>query len=72
MKNAKISEEERTDLARLRDELAATRQGIDVCSKAHEHLKDNVSTIDNYATGDAVQFMVSTREKTRFNRSHGA
>ena len=71
MKKAKISEEERTDLARLRDELAATRQGIEVCSKAHEHLRDNVSTIDNYATGDAVQFMVSTREKTIHGKNRG-
>ncbi|KAI4260726.1 MAG: hypothetical protein LQ352_000118 [Teloschistes flavicans] len=75
-KVANISEEERADVVRLRDELAATRQGMDICSRAHEHLKDNVSTIDNYATGDAVQFMVSTNEKTihamtRFNRSLG-
>lgn len=48
-KTANISEEERADIARLRDELAATRQGMDICSRAHEHLKDNVSTIDNYA-----------------------
>lgn len=71
MKNTKISEEEGADLARLRDELAATRQGINVCSRAHEHLKDNVSTIDNYATGDAVQFMVSTREKTIHGSNRG-
>ena len=70
-KAAIISEEERADLARLRDEWEATRQGMDICSRAHEHLKDNVSTIDNYATGDAVQFMVSTSEKTIHGQNRG-
>lgn len=70
-KVANISEEERADVVRLRDELAATRQGMDICSRAHEHLKDNVSTIDNYATGDAVQFMVSTNEKTIHGKNRG-
>ena len=68
---AAISEEERADFGRLQDELAATRQGIDICSQAHDHLKDNVSTIDNYATGDAVQFMVSTKEKTIHGKNRG-
>ncbi|KAI4285289.1 MAG: hypothetical protein L6R38_000771 [Xanthoria sp. 2 TBL-2021] len=70
-KIANISEEERADIARLRDELAATRQGMDICSRAHENLKDNVSTIENYATGDAVQFMVSTSEKTIHGKNRG-
>ena len=70
-KTANISEEERADIARLRDELAATRQGMDICSRAHEHLKDNVSIIDNYATGDAVQFMVSTSQKTIHGKNRG-
>ena len=70
-KTANISEEERADITRLRDELAATRQGMDICSRAHDHLKDEVSTIDNYATGDAVQFMVSTSEKTIHGKNRG-
>lgn len=70
-KTAKVSEEERADIARLRAELTATRQGMDICSRAHEHLKENVSTIDNYATGDAVQFMVSTSEKTIHGKNQG-
>ena len=70
-KTAIISEEERVDIARMRDELAATRQGMDICSRAQDHLKDNVSTIDNYATGDAVQFMVSTSEKTIHGKNKG-
>jgi hypothetical protein len=59
-KTAMTSEEELTDLVRLRDEWETARQCIDICSKADVHLKENISIIDNYATGDAVQFMVST------------
>ena len=54
------SDEEFADLARLREEWETARQCMDICSKADTHLKENVSVIDNYATGDAVQFMVST------------
>ena len=70
-KTAVTSEEERADLARLRDEWEATRQGMEICSKANDHLKDSVSTIDNYATGDAVQFMVSTKDKTIHGTNRG-
>lgn len=71
LKTTNISEEEHTDAARLRDKLAATRQSITICSRAHDYLKDNVSTIDNYATGDTVQFMVSTSEKTIHGKNRG-
>ena len=70
-KTAIASEDERADLARLRDEWEATRQGIEICSKAHDHLKESASTIDNYATGDAVQFMVSTNQKTIHGTNRG-
>lgn len=70
-KTAITSEEGLADLARLRDEWEATRQGMSICSRAHDHLKDNISTIDNYATGDAVQFMVSTNQKTIHGRNRG-
>ena len=53
------------------DELAATRQGIDICSHTHNQLTQNVSVIDNYATGDAVQFMVSTNERTIHGKKKG-
>ena len=59
-KTAMTSEEDIADLARLQDEWKTARQCLDICSKADNHLKENISTIDNYATGDAVQFMVST------------
>jgi hypothetical protein len=65
------SDQDRTDLARLRNEWEATRQGIEICDRASEHLKDNVSTIDNYAVGDAVQFMVSTNGKTIHGTNRG-
>ncbi|KAF4628512.1 hypothetical protein G7Y89_g9640 [Cudoniella acicularis] len=54
------SEEDLADLVRLQEEWETTCQSREICSKAEMHLKENISTIDNYATGDAVQFMVST------------
>ncbi len=65
------SEEELVDLVRLREEWDTARQCIDICSKADLHLKENISTIDNYATGDAVQFMVSTDGKTIHGKNRG-
>ncbi|PVH71501.1 hypothetical protein DL98DRAFT_553643 [Cadophora sp. DSE1049] len=57
---AMISEEDLADLLRLQEEWETTCQSREICSKAETHLKENTSVIDNYATGDAVQFMVST------------
>ncbi|KAH8799707.1 hypothetical protein F5884DRAFT_114522 [Xylogone sp. PMI_703] len=67
------SEEEHADLLRLRDEWETARQCVEICSKADMHLKENVvvTTIDNYATGDAVQFMVSTDGKTLYGKNKG-
>lgn len=59
-KTAMTSEEDLADLERLQEEWETTRQSREICSKAEMHLKENISTIDNYATGDAIQFMVST------------
>ncbi|RMZ88087.1 hypothetical protein DV736_g4683, partial [Chaetothyriales sp. CBS 134916] len=58
-----VSEDEAADLTRLYDEWETARQCINICSKADGHLKENISIIDNYATGDAIQFMVSTNGK---------
>ncbi|PKY05130.1 hypothetical protein P168DRAFT_296792 [Aspergillus campestris IBT 28561] len=55
-----ITSDDDWDLARLRDEWDTARQCIDICSKADNRLKENISTIENYATGDAAQLMVST------------
>ena len=65
------SEEDKADLARLRDEWDTTRRCMDICSKANIHLKENISKIENYATGDAVQFMVSTTGKTLHGKNQG-
>ena len=70
-KTAMTSEEELADLVRLREEWETARQCIDICSKANIHLKENISTIDNYATGDAVQFMVSTDGTILHGRNRG-
>ena len=65
------SEEDIKDLARLRDEWATTLQCRAICSEADGHLKENISIVDNYATGDAVQFMVSTNNKTIHGSNRG-
>jgi hypothetical protein len=70
---ATYSEDDLLDLTRLRDEWDTTRQCRDICSQADVRLKENVTVVDNYATGDAVQFLVSTTNKTinGRNRGHG-
>jgi hypothetical protein len=65
------SEEELADLVRLREEWETAHQCIDICSKADIHLKENITTIDNYATGDAIQFMVSTDGKIIHGKNRG-
>jgi hypothetical protein len=66
-KTTMTSEEDLADLARLQEEWETTRQSREICSKAEIHLKENISIIENYAVGDAIQFMVSTDG----NRLHG-
>jgi hypothetical protein len=70
-KAATTSDEELADLVRLRDEWETARQCMDICSKADINLKENISTIDNYATGDAVQFMISTDGNIINGRNRG-
>jgi hypothetical protein len=65
------SEEDFADLVRLQEEWETTRQSREICAKAEMHLKKNISTIDNYATGDAVQFMVSTDGNTIHGKNRG-
>jgi len=59
-KAATTSKEHLADLTRLQEEWDTTRQCQEICLKADTYLKENVSNIENYATGDAIQFMVST------------
>lgn len=70
-KTAMTSEEEHQDLTRLRDEWETPHKCMDICSKANDNLKENMSTIDNYATGDALQFMVSTTGQTINGKNRG-
>lgn len=59
------------DLTRLRDEWETTRQCMNICSTTDGHPKENVSKIDNYATGDAVQFMISTTGQVLRGKNQG-
>lgn len=70
-KTSMNSDEDIADLARLQDEWTTARQCMEICSKAEKNLKENVSNIDNYATGDALQFMVSTNGKVLHGRNRG-
>ena len=70
-KTAMTSDDELADLVRLREEWETARHCRDICSKADMHLRESSSTIDNYATGDAIQFMVSTDGKTIHGRNRG-
>ena len=54
------SQEAAADIARLRDEWESARQSVNLVSCASRDLEKSVSVIENHATGDAVQFMVST------------
>ncbi|KAK1521602.1 hypothetical protein CABS01_16506 [Colletotrichum abscissum] len=66
------SEHDVAQLARLREEWTTARQCLDICSKAESHAKENISIIDNYATGDdTVQFLVSTTGKTIHGKNRG-
>jgi hypothetical protein len=69
---ANMTQEDASNLARLREELVTTRQCRDICTKAEQHLKDNTSIIDNHATGDdAIQLLVSNSEKTIHGKNRG-
>ncbi|KAF7517933.1 hypothetical protein PCG10_000731 [Penicillium crustosum] len=70
-KTSTASQEDIAELLRLQEEWETTRQCMHICSKAGTHLDENASTIDNYATGDAIQFMVSTNEKIIHGRNRG-
>jgi hypothetical protein len=68
-----MTPEETADLVRLRDEWDSVRNCIDICSNAHNHLKDNISNIENHWEGDeTVQFLVSTNDKTIHGKNRGS
>ncbi|KAJ6024728.1 hypothetical protein N7540_005525 [Penicillium herquei] len=66
-----ISDQDAQDLSRLREEWETARQCLEICSRADTHLKESVSIIENYGTGDALQFMVSTNGKILHGKNRG-
>lgn len=71
MKTVAGSERDGAEIARLREEWENARQSLSICSEANKRLKENTSVIDNYATGDAMQFMVSTDGRTIHGKNRG-
>lgn len=67
-----MTDDEISDVTRLREESTTAHQCIDICFKADDHLKENVSVIDNHATRDnTIQFLVSTKDKTIHGQNRG-
>jgi hypothetical protein len=67
-----MTRENTKDLARLREEWETARKCRDICFEADRHLKENISVIDNHATGnEAVQFLVSNSQKTIHGKNRG-
>jgi vacuolar-type H+-ATPase subunit E/Vma4 len=59
-------------LARLREDWTTARQCRDILSEADHRLKENISVIDNHATGDeTVQLLVSNSQKTIHGKNRG-
>jgi hypothetical protein len=70
--NATMTQENTKDLARLREEWETARKCRDICFQADQQLKENISVIDNHATGnEAVQFLVSNSQKTIHGKNRG-
>jgi hypothetical protein len=70
--NTTMTQEDTAHLAGLREEWKTARQCRDICSKADQHLKENISIIDNHATGDdTVQILVSNSTKTIHGKNRG-
>jgi vacuolar-type H+-ATPase subunit E/Vma4 len=58
--------------ARLREDWTTARQCRDILSEADHRLKENISVIDNHATGDeTVQLLVSNSQKTIHGKNRG-
>ena len=68
---AGTSQENATDIANLREEWQSTRKSMDILSTASNHMEKNISIIENHATGDAVQIMVSANGKTLHGTNRG-
>jgi hypothetical protein len=67
-----MTQEDTRYLARLREEWATARKCRDICVQANQRLKENISVIDNHATGNkAVQLLVSNSQKTIHGKNRG-
>jgi hypothetical protein len=64
MKTSTTSPTEAVDIAGLRENWESTRESMEIQLKAEQYLDKEVSEIENHATVDAVQVMVSTNGKT--------
>lgn len=70
--NRATTQDDTAFLAKLQEEWTTARQCRDICFKADQHLKENISVIDNHATGDeTVQFLVSSSQKTIHGKNRG-
>ncbi|PVH68117.1 hypothetical protein DL98DRAFT_235877 [Cadophora sp. DSE1049] len=70
-KTGTVSEEDVTNIQRLQESLGAIYQSARILSGAGTSLKENISTIENYATGDALQLAVSTSGKVIRGKNSG-
>jgi hypothetical protein len=70
--SATMTQEDTRYLGRLREEWTTARKCRDICFQANQHLKENISVIDNHATGnEAVQLLVSNSQKTIHGKNRG-
>lgn len=70
--NATLTHQDTTYLAGLREEWDTARKCRDILALANQNLKENISVIDNHATGNkAVQMLVSNSEKTIHGKNRG-
>lgn len=67
-----MAQEDTRDLAGLREGWKTARKCRDICLQADQQLKENISVIDNHATGnEPVQFLVSNGQKTIHGKNRG-
>ncbi|KAK0706251.1 hypothetical protein B0T26DRAFT_755775 [Lasiosphaeria miniovina] len=65
-------EEESVMLSQLQAEWESVRKSLQLCSQSNTNLNENISVIDNFATGDdAIQFLVSTNDKPIRGQNRG-
>lgn len=71
MGSAAASPSNGAEIARLRSEWESTHKQMDILSKAEVKLKETVSVINNRATGNAIQVMVSVDGKPLHGTNEG-